>query len=130
MAGVGQITGASGNGASQNTSQKFLFVVADGLVDQNSGVGRQIGPINPQDCAALKARGVTILTLYTPYLPLTTNGFYQAYVAPVQAQIAPQFAACASSPSLSFEAANAQDIDSRLQTMLTAVIQSSGHLTR
>ena len=127
---LGQQTAASGNGGSQATSQKFLFIVTDGLVDQVSGGSRQIGPVNPTDCAALKAKGVTILTLYTPYLPLTSNAFYNQYVAPIQSQIAPKLQACASSPSLAYQADNAADIDARLQTMLTAVIQSSGHLTQ
>ncbi len=130
MTALGQVIGTSGNGGTQATAQKFLFIVTDGLVDQYSGSSRQIGPISPSDCAAIKQAGVTILTLYTPYLPLTTNAFYNTYVAPIQAQIAPQLQACASSASLAFEASNAADIDSRLQTMLAAVIQSSGHLTK
>ena len=130
MSSLGQTTGPSGDGGTQAASQKFLFIVTDGLVDQYSGGARQIGPINPADCAALKAKGVTILTLYTPYLPLTNNGFYNAYVAPIQAQIAPQLQACATTPALAYQADNATDIDARLQTMLAAVIQTSGHLTR
>lgn len=130
MASIGQITGPSGNGSSQATSQKFLFVVTDGLVDQYSGSARQIGPISPADCAALKAQGVTILTLYTPYLPLTSNAFYNTYVAPIQAQIQPQLQACASAASYAFTADNAADVDARLQTMLASVIQTSGHLTQ
>ncbi len=130
MSSLAQVVGVSGNGATQATSQKFLFIVTDGLVDQNGGGNRQIGPINPADCAAMKAAGVVILTLYTPYLPLTNNSFYNTYVAPIQSQIAPQLQSCASSPALAYEASNAADIDTRLQTMLAAVIQSSGHLTR
>ena len=130
MSALAPVIGPSGNGASQATAQKFLFVITDGLVDQYSGGNRQIGPINPADCAALKAAGVTILTLYTPYLPLTNNSFYNTYVAPIQAQIAPQLQACASSPAFAFAAANASGIDAGLQTMLAEVIQTSGHLTR
>ena len=130
MTSLGQITGASGNGGSQATSQKFLFIVTDGLVDQYAGNVRQIGPVTIAACAALKAQGVTILTLYTPYLPLTSNAFYNTYVAPVQSQIQPQLQACASSPSMAYAASNAADIDAELRTMLAAVIQTSGHLTR
>ena len=130
MSSLGPVVGVSGNGATQATSQKFLFIVTDGLVDQYSGSDRQIGPIIPSACAAIKAAGVTVLTLYTPYLPLTNNAFYNTYVAPIQSQIAPQLQACASSPALAYEADNAADIDARLQTMLAAVIQSSGHLTQ
>ena len=127
---LGQTTAPSGNGGSPATSQKFLFIVTDGLVDQMATGSRQIGPVNPADCATLKAKGVTILTLYTPYLPLTSNGFYNTYVAPIQSRIAPDLQACASSSTLAYQADNAADIDARLKTMLTAVIQSSGHLTQ
>ncbi len=127
---LGPMVGLSGNGATQATSQKFLFIVTDGLVDQYSGSNRQIGPIDSLSCTALKAAGVTVLTLYTPYLPLANNAFYNTYVAPIQSEIAPQLQACASSPSLAYEADKAADVDARLQTMLAAVIQSSGHLTQ
>ena len=40
MTNLGLITTASGNGASQATSQKFLFIVTDGLVDQYTGANR------------------------------------------------------------------------------------------
>lgn len=49
--------------------QRFLFVVSDGVYDQYSP-WRQIGAFSPEDCAALKALGVNILVLYTPYTPL------------------------------------------------------------
>ena len=130
LASLGQVIGPSGNGASQAAAQKYLFIVTDGLVDQYTSGNRQIGPINPADCAALKAKGVTVLTLYTPYLPLTNNAFYNTYVAPIQSQIAPELQACATSPGLSYVASNATDIDARLQTMLAAVLQTSGHLTQ
>ncbi len=130
MSSLGQVVGSSGNGSSQAASQKFLFIVTDGLVDQYSGSDRHIGPVDTTACAVLKAQGVTILTLYTPYLPLTSNAFYNTYVAPIQSQIQPQLQACASSPSMAYAANNAADIDAELKTMLAAVIQTSGHLTR
>ena len=129
MTNLTQITMASGSGNTPATSKKFLFIVSDGLVDQYEGYGRHIGPVSPSDCDAMKAKGVTILTLYTPYIQLTSNAFYNTYVAPLQSQIAPELQACASAPSMAFIASNAVDIDARLQTMLAAVLQSSGHLT-
>lgn len=129
MGSLADATGVSGNGGSQAASQKFLFIVSDGLVDQYSP-GRTIQPVQLADCAAIKAKGVTIMTLYTPYLPLPTNGFYNQYVAPLQAQIGPALQACASLPTLFFQAANASDIDAQLKLMLASVLQTSGHFTR
>jgi Flp pilus assembly protein TadG len=130
MSNLASVTMTSGNGASQATAQKFVFIVTDGLVDQYTGNTRVIDPVNASSCAALKAKGVTVLVLYTAYLPLPTNAFYNQYVAPVQSQIGPALQACASSPNLFFQANNAADIDTELQRLLTAALQSSGHLIR
>ena len=127
---VASLTGISGNGSSQATSQKFLFVVTDGLIDQYTGSDRVIRTVNASDCSAIKAKGVNVLVLYTPYLPLPNNAFYNQYVAPIQSQIEPGLEACASSSSLVFEADNASDIDTQLQKMLATVIRNSGHLTQ
>ena len=129
LASLANVTGLSGNGGTQAASQKFLFIVSDGLVDQFSP-GRSIGPVSADDCAAMKAKGVTVMTLYTPYLPLPTNGFYNTYVAPIQAQIGPALQSCASSPTLFYQAANASDIDAQLRLMLASVLQTSGHFTK
>ncbi len=130
MSSLALVTGPSGDGGSPLTAQKFLFIVTDGLIDQYVGGTREIRQVNTADCAALKAKGVTILTLYTPYLPLPINPFYMQYVNPIQMQIGPALQACASSPTLFFQAANASDIDAQLRLMLASVLQTSGHFTR
>ena len=137
MASLGQVTPASGNGSTQASSQKFLFIVGDGLVDQYTGSNRVIGPINAASCNALKANGITILTLYTPYVPLLNNSFYVQNVEPYQPQpyspstdqIEQAMAACATTPKLAFIASDASQIDAQLQVMLATVVATSGHLT-
>jgi Flp pilus assembly protein TadG len=110
--------------------QRFLFVVTDGVYDQYVSGQRQIGPFNPSDCAALKALGVSILVLYTPYTaPVPSNSYYVQNVQPTSAQIVPNLQACASSPSYYFVASDATGIDTQLQNMLQLVVQSSSHLT-
>jgi len=99
-------------------------------VDQNDASGRDIGPVNLADCAAVKAKGITLLTLYTPYLPLPNNPYYMEHVNPIQLQIGSALQACATSPTLFFQAANASDIDAQLRLMLASVLHTSGHLTR
>lgn len=135
MSSFGSIAGTSGNGQTRATSQKFLFIVSDGLVDQYTGNSRVITPIPTASCTALKKQGITILTLYTPYLPLTTNAFYNTYVWPYQNmappdQIQQAMTACATAPNLAFVASNASQIDTQLQVMLASVLQTSGHLTK
>jgi len=110
--------------------QRFLFIVSDGVYDQYVSGQRQIGPFNPADCAALKAMGVSILVLYTPYLaPVPSNPYYVTWVQPTAAQIVPNLQTCASSPSYFFEADDATAIDTQLQNMLLLVVKTSSHLT-
>ncbi len=112
------------------TPQRFLFLVSDGVYDEYAPSGqRQIGAFDPADCAALKALGVSILVLYTPYTPIPSNGFYVQNVEPKSPQIVPNLQACASSPSYFFVASDASAIDTQLQTMLQLVVQTSSHLT-
>ena len=126
--------------------QRFLFVVTDGVYDEflpgyqspnplpphpttDGQDGRPIGAFDPADCASLKAMGVNILVLYTPYLPLTDNGYYNSYVAPISPQIVPSLQACASSPNYFFVASDATAIKTQMQNMLQLVIRSTSHLT-
>ena len=130
MASMGTTIGQSGDGSTAATPRKYLFVITDGLVDQYTGSARVIDPIDPTNCTALKAKGVTVMVLYTPYLPLPTNAFYNTYVAPVASQIAPQLQACASSASLYFQASDATGINAALQQMLKVATTSPGHFTQ
>ncbi len=141
MTTLAATSGTSGNGASTATSQKYLFIITDGLVDQYTNGDRVIGPISPANCAAMKAQGITIMTLYTKYIPLTPpytlsqNSFYMSYVWPYQSMgdtdlIEQGLIGCASATNLEFRATNSAQIDSQLQTMLATVLQTSGHFTQ
>ena len=141
MAKLAKNTQAPGDGSTQAKAQQYLFIVSDGLVDADVPP-RAINPINPATCQALKQQGVTIFTLYTYYNPLTTNNYYNQHVLPYQPnqqpnqpnyqddQINQAMVACASSPSLAFQATDASQIDAQLQQLLAAAVAlSSGHLT-
>ncbi len=108
--------------------QRFLFLVTDGVYD--AGSPRAISPFDPLSCNALKALGVTILVLYTPYTPIPDNSFYVANVEPIAPQISPDLQACASSPNYLYTASDAADIQAKLQTMLRQVVQTTSHLTQ
>jgi hypothetical protein len=113
-----------------STPQRCLFVVTDGVYDQYVSGQRQMGALNPTDCAALKALDVTIPVLYTPYIaPVPTNAYCVQHVAPVSGQIVPNLLACASSSSDYFVANDATDINTRMQDMLQLVVQTSSPLT-
>jgi Flp pilus assembly protein TadG len=104
---------ASGVG-SASSPKKFLFFVSDGVADAyypstctkpTTSSGRCQEPLTVATCELMKARGVNIAVLYTTYLALPTNPWYNSWIAPFNAgpygpsnnsQIAANMKACAS----------------------------------
>jgi Flp pilus assembly protein TadG len=101
---------AAGAGTDASNPQKVLFFVSDGVADQYlpSGCtktttgGRCQEPLTASLCTSLKARGVKIAVLYTTYLPLPTNSWYNTWISPWNSQISTNMQTCAS-PGLYFE---------------------------
>ncbi len=81
---INNVIPASGPGT-QASPQKVLFFVSDGVADeynphgcsqQTVSNGRCQEPLNDALCTAIKNRGIQIAVLYTTYLPLPTNNWY------------------------------------------------------
>jgi hypothetical protein len=98
---------ASGDGLTPDKPIRFLFLVTDGVEDTGGSVTNQsagfqiqsnrfIGPLSPSTCSALKNKNVKIGIIYTQYLPIYDNDFYNRYVRPYESQIGPSLQACAS----------------------------------
>jgi hypothetical protein len=135
-----------GNGtkAANDTPQEVLFIVTDGVndtplisgetgpsPDTTSGSGRYYGPINslgPDECTAIKNRGIRIAVLYTTYNPLPTNSWYNTYVAPFQSAVATNAQNCASA-GLYFEVSTDGDISTALATLFQKAVETA-RLTR
>jgi Flp pilus assembly protein TadG len=129
-----------GNGTNQSgdTPQEVLFIVTDGVEDEQNG-GRLQQAINDLGnapggnssgtnwCTTIKSRSIKIAILYTDYLPVTANSWYNSYVAPIQSDIGPALQACAS-PGLFYDAAIGADLGQALSSLFQAVVQN-GHLT-
>ena len=111
-----------------NVPQKFLFVISDGVYDETVNGSRKINAFSSSDCAAIKALGVSILVLYTPYLQIPDNSFWVNNVEPIQGNIQPNLQACASSSSYFFIANDATDIQNQLNAMFQLVLESTSHL--
>jgi Flp pilus assembly protein TadG len=130
-----------GNGTNQNgdTPQEVLFIVTDGVEDEQSG-SRLQQAINDLGgapggnssgtnwCTTIKNRGVKIAILYTDYLAVPANAWYESWIAPIQSDIGPAMQACAS-PGLFYDAAIGADLGAALSALFAAVTQS-GHLTQ
>lgn len=120
--------GTPGSGSSSASRQKIVFFVSDGVADRVTGstsctrsttnsTDPQTGttynrcqePMNPALCTTMKTRGIKIAVLYTTYLPLPTNAWYNTWISPFQSQIATNMQNCAS-PGLFFEVSPSQGI--------------------
>jgi hypothetical protein len=119
------ITGAPGTGSS-SAPLKYLFFVSDGVADEAnkgclkklSGTTRCQSPINPALCTTLKNGGIKIAVLYTTYLALPTNAWYNTWIAPfnigpygpsLNSEIATSMQNCAS-PGFYFEVSPTEGI--------------------
>jgi hypothetical protein len=127
LQGMNTLIPAPGDGTSAKKPQQVLFLVSDGANDgydcaySNGGACRRITPIDPQQCNTIKARGVRIAVLYTTYLPLPTNAFYNQHLAKYQSQLATEMEACAS-PGLFFEVSPSEGISDAMSALFTRVV--------
>lgn len=104
MSAINTIMPNPGTGTSGSTPQEVLFLVTDGVDDEvNSSSCSQTldgtrcqQPFNTTWCTTVKNRGIRIAVLYTEYLPLPTNAWYESWIAPFQSSIATNMQSCAS----------------------------------
>jgi Flp pilus assembly protein TadG len=127
---------APGAGTS-SAPQKYLFFVSDGVADEYNTAclkpttsGRCQSPINPALCTTIKNRGVKIAVLYTTYLALPTNNWYNSWIAPFNvgpygpspnSEIAQNMSSCAS-PGLYFEVSPTQGISQAMNTLFRKAV--------
>jgi hypothetical protein len=91
-----------GNGTNQNgdTPQEVLFIVTDGVEDEqtSSRLQQAINDLGSAPggnssstnwCTTIKNRGIKIAILYTDYLAVPANSWYEEYIAPSNRTSAP-----------------------------------------
>ncbi len=125
---------ASGTGITAASPIRFLFFVTDGVQDTSSSVtngsagtwpggSRFIGPISPATCTALKNNNVRIGIIYTQYLPLYSNDFYNSYVKPFETKVGPMLQACATD-GLYFPVSSGGDITAAMLKLFSTAVAS------
>ena len=117
---------------------KYLFFVSDGVADEyNTGClkpkasgNRCQSPLDPSLCTTLKNRGIKIAVLYTTYLALPTNSWYNTWIAPFNtgpygpspnSEIAKNMESCASS-GLYFEVSPTQGISDAMNALFQKAV--------
>lgn len=128
---IGDKVGKSGSGASSATPEKIIFFVSDGVGDsykpstctKKTTSGRCQEPVDIKYCTKLKEKGFRIAILYTTYLPLPTNSWYNSWIKPFQSEIGARMQDCAS-PGLFFEVSPSQGITEAMSALFKKAITS------
>ena len=131
MSQINGIMPNPGTGASNSTPEEVLFIVSDAVEDDNTGIcsepldgSRCQAPFDTTWCTTVKNRGIRIAVLYTQYLPLTTNSWYNTWIAPWQGQIATNMQNCAST-GLYFSITTDGDISSAMQALFEQAVATA-----
>lgn len=128
---IGGKMGTPGNGLTVTSPEKILFFVSDGVGDsykptactKKTTNGRCQEPIDTKFCKSLKDKGYKIAILYTTYLPLPTNGWYNTWIKPFQMEIGSRMEECAS-PGLFFEVSPTEGISDAMTTLFKRIVNS------
>jgi Flp pilus assembly protein TadG len=131
MSAINAIMPNPGLGTPNSTPQEVLFIVSDGVDDEVSSTcsasldgNRCQQPFNTSWCTSIKNRGIQIAVLYTAYLPLPTNSWYNSWIAPFQNQISPNMQSCAS-PGMFFSVTTDGDIAAAMQSLFAQAISTA-----
>ena len=131
MSQINGIMPSPGLGTPSSAPQEVLFIVSDGVDDEVSSgcsqavnAGRCQQPVNTTWCTTVKNRGIQIAVLYTAYLPLPTNTWYNTWIAPFQGQISSNIESCAS-PGMFFSVTTDQDITAAMQTLFQQAVAAA-----
>ena len=132
MTAVNNLMPNPGTGSANSTPQEVLFIVSDGVDDEvnSSSCSQPLTgtrcqqPFNTAMCTTVKGRGIMIAVLYTQYLPLPTNSWYNTWIAPFESNIASNIESCAS-PGLYFEITTDGDITAAMETLFQLAIATA-----
>jgi Flp pilus assembly protein TadG len=120
-----------GTGTPTSTPQEVLFIVSDGVDDEVSSSCSQSldgnrcqQPFNTSWCTTVKNRGIQIAVIYTAYLPLPTNSWYNNWIAPFQNQISSNMESCAST-GMFFSVTTDGDISAAMQTLFQQAVAAA-----
>jgi Flp pilus assembly protein TadG len=111
---------SSGDGLSPESRKKFMVFVTDGVVDVRNKSRRIHETFDPALCQPVKTRGVKVIVLYTRYLPLPSNGYYNANIAPWHSTIETKLKSCAS-PDMFVTADNEAEMNLAFKRIFTVL---------
>ena len=114
----------SGTNTKNDTPQEVLFFVTDGVEDELVNGGRQQSLMDNGWCNTIKNRGIRIAVLYTTYLPIPNDAWYNTYISSFQSNISAKMQNCAS-PGLFYEVQTGGDISAAMIALFQLAVQSA-----
>jgi hypothetical protein len=131
LADLDKEIGKPGSGNATNDRQKIVFFVSDGVGDsykpsictKKTTGGRCQEPIDVSVCEKLKKRGIRVAVLYTTYLPLPTNAWYNTWIKPFQSDIGTKMSECAS-PGYYFEVSPTEGIAEAMEALFLKIVSN------
>jgi hypothetical protein len=144
---LGTTVTAAGSGATSGSPRKVLFLITDGMDDENSSVAGTIqNPSNPRQampssyCQQFKDKGFKVYVLYTPYYPLMEQTYLSSLMSVVEGtgttSISYNLQNCSSSTGAAdlntyyIEASDQAAVNTALQTFLTSALASPASYTQ
>jgi Flp pilus assembly protein TadG len=119
----------NGTNVSGDTPQAILFVITDGMRDEDVSGARKMGPIPTSQCKTIKDRGIRIAILYTEYLPESASDDWSKtnvkapYLVPDD-KISPPLIECAS-PGLYYKVTTDDDISAALTKLFETAVATA-----
>lgn len=127
------VSPGDGTNVAGDTPQALLFIVTDGMSDENQSGSRKLGPISTALCDTVKGRGIRIAVLNTQYLPESASDNWSVtnvktpYLSPTD-RVSPALISCAS-PGLYYQVTTDGDISAALAALFQKAV-ATAHLTR
>lgn len=119
---------APGNGTnvSGDKPQGIMFVISDGMRDEQRSSGRPEIAFDTSWCATVKARGIRVAVLYTEYLKMSMDGdqWSQSNVVPYLNQVEPALQTC-SSDGLYYKVTTDDDISTALNRLFSQAVSTA-----
>jgi Flp pilus assembly protein TadG len=122
-------TPGGGTNVSGDRPQSILFLITDGMRDENRQGGRPEAQIDTAWCNTIKAKGTRIAVLYTEYLAESlSDDWSKTNVKPYLYKVEPALQSCASS-GLYYKVTTDDDISAALNRLFQKIVLTA-HLTQ
>lgn len=116
-----------GDGSSATKRKTYVIFLSDGVEDVpgNMGWGRSTGLAYKSACTTLKAKGVSVFSIWAGYTKIADDNQYMTIVDPLSSQLPGSMLSCASSPAQYFLATDGPGIQAAVDSTFHQISSGS-----